>query len=196
MTTSWRAGYRDFVILDPANMRPIAAYNLTDNPLSNPDNRAELTGILLGLAQLKDEDGDKLSDYWEDQMHGERSGGQGDDLDGDRSDALIEYGLGSHSGDAGILPEVFPGTVSLGGESYHAVTFRRRLGAAGGLSYVVEFSRDGRSWSSSPADIIEFSQFNPYDGTGTEFTFFRTARPVGEEDRGLWRVRVLFPEDP
>ncbi|MCP5117629.1 MAG: hypothetical protein GY953_42945 [bacterium] len=151
MTTAWSAAWRDFVILDPANMRPVAAYNLTDNPLSDPANRAELKAILLGIAELKDEDADKLSDYWEDEMHeGDRSAGLTDDRDQDNSDELLEYGLGSHAGKPGSLPITSPGTLTAGEEQFQAISFRKRLGASGGLEYIVEFSSDGIHWSSAP----------------------------------------------
>ena len=193
VTTSWGADYRDFLILDPANMQPIAAYNLTQNSLSDPENRAELTAILLGLAVLKDEDADKLSDYWEDEMfEGDRSGLPADDRDNDRGDALLEYSLGSHAANPASLPDPSMGSVMVGGEEFQTITFRQRLGAAGGLKYTVGFSRDAVHWSSAEGNVIELSRTNPYDGTGTEIVTFQVASPISENGRGFLRVRATI----
>ncbi|MGI9239968.1 MAG: hypothetical protein ACR2RV_04160, partial [Verrucomicrobiales bacterium] len=100
VTTEWGAGYRDFISLDPANEALPEAYSLTDNDLADPAKRAELKEILLGLAELKDEDADRLSDYWEVEMFdGDLSSGPSDERDGDGADGLIEYALGSDAND-------------------------------------------------------------------------------------------------
>ncbi len=194
VTANWGAGYRDFIFIDPANERLVDGYSLTDNDLADPANRAELKAILLGLAELKDEDDDKISDYWEDQMFdGDRSAGLSDDRDQDNSDGLLEYGLGSHAGDPASLPIMSTGFLTSGGEQYQAISFRSRLGTAGGLEYTVEFSRDGILWSSAPEDVVEYGRLNPYDGTGTEIVIFRAVRPASEQARGFLRVRVGMP---
>ena len=197
VTIAWEAQYRDFVILDPANEKPVAAYNLTANSLEDPANRAELKAILRGVAVLKDDDNDKLSDFWEDEVFdGDHSNNEAtDDRDSDSANELLEYGLGSDAGDPDSLPITRSGNVAVGEERFQAILFRRRLGAAGGLIYVVEFSRDLVSWSTSPTDVVEVESINPYDGTGTEIVLFRGTKPLpgAQGSRGYMRVRVICP---
>ena len=91
VTADWGAAWRDFVIIDPANGRPLAAYNLSNNSLDIAENYNELKGILTGLAALKDGDGDGLSDYWEEEMsEGDLSRDPADDYDRDRATVLLE----------------------------------------------------------------------------------------------------------
>lgn len=47
--TTWDVEWRDVVILDGAN-RPLAVYNLTDHPLSEATNYAELKALLESAA--------------------------------------------------------------------------------------------------------------------------------------------------
>lgn len=47
---AWAVTYRDVVVLDADNRR-IAAYNVTEHDLSNPDNYAELRQLLIDAAQ-------------------------------------------------------------------------------------------------------------------------------------------------
>ena len=185
VTTNWKAGYRDFVIIDPANERSVDAYNLTENPLSDPANREELKAILLGLAELRDTDGDKLSDFWEDEMFdGDLSSGPDDNRDQDNSTELLEYALGSHADDPASMPRLVTGSLLIGGDEFPTITFRRRLGASGGLVYAVELSTDLGVWSSAPADLIELIRINPYDGTGTEIVTYRTVRSMDALPQG------------
>lgn len=194
VTTAWGAGYRDFISLDPANEALPEAYSLTDNDLADPASRAELKEILRGLAVLKDEDADRLSDYWElETFDGDLSSGPSDERDGDASDGLIEYALGSHANDPASLPLTLQGDLESEGEQFQTVFFRQRLGKADGLVYTVEFSRDGKLWSSAPEDVIEISRMSIFDGTGTELVGFRVVRSIAEQGRGFLRVRVALP---
>ncbi|MFT4547507.1 MAG: hypothetical protein ACI9UA_002735 [Pseudoalteromonas tetraodonis] len=194
MTTAWGAGYRDFVMLDPANERPIAAYNLSIHSLSSAANRAELKSLLLGLAVLKDDDNDKLSDYWEDEVFdGDDSAGPEDDTDGDGGNERLEYALSSDPDSGASLPDTSLATMLVEGAEFQVIIFRRRLGVAGGLQYAVEFSRDGIGWSAAAEEVIEIASTNPYDGTGSEVVSVRVVRPISEQGRGLLRVRVTLP---
>jgi hypothetical protein len=87
------------------------------------------------------------------------------------------------------------GTLVLGEDQFSTITFRRRLGASGGLTYTVEFSEDLTSWSSEVEDVVEISRVNPYDGTGTEIVTFRIVRPISAltTGKGYLRVRADLP---
>ena len=194
VTADWGAAWRDFVILDPANGRPLAAYNLSSNSLDIVENYNELKAILTGLAALKDQDGDGLSDYYEEEMsEGDLSRDPTDDNDRDRATVLLEYGLGSRDDNPGDLPHLGTGIMAMGADRYHTISFRRRLGAAGGLGYAVEFDRDLSDWTGNPGDIVEVDRMNPYDGTGTEIVTVRSVQPISAGDSGQLRVRVTAP---
>lgn len=173
----WNPTFRDVVILDPANERPVAAFNLTDLPLSVEANRTALKNLLLSVATLADSDGDLLCDYWEDTMFaGDRSPGRTDDWDRDHSPTLLEYVHGSHPNQPASQPRFTTDVVEVDGLHYPSVTFRRRLGAAGGLVTTVELSETLDSWVSGQEHLVEFARINPYDGTGTEIVTYRAAQ--------------------
>ena len=68
------------------------------------------------------------------------------------------------------------------------------LGAAAGLSYVLESGETPDSLLVDPTEIVEVNRVNPYDGTGTELVTYRFARPVSAEGgRGFFRVRPTLP---
>jgi len=46
---AWQVQYRDVVILDADNVQ-VAVYNLTDHPLDDPANYAELKALLIATA--------------------------------------------------------------------------------------------------------------------------------------------------
>ena len=50
--TTWEVTYRDVVVLDGANRR-VAVYNLTEHPLSDPANYAELKALLESAAAAR-----------------------------------------------------------------------------------------------------------------------------------------------
>ena len=195
VTTSWQAAYRDFVILDPANAQPMAAYNLSLNPLELSDNYQELKAILLDLAVLRDGDTDGVSDYWEEEVfNGSVVPMPTDDGDGDQADALLEYAFASSDDDPASLPLIDAGILTAGEDQFHTVSFRRRLGASGGLSYVLEIGSDLSGWAAATAgELIEVGVVNPYDGTGTEIVTLRSALPITSMPAGQIRVRVELP---
>jgi len=140
---SWAPVYRDVVILNPVNETPVAAFNLSTYDLAIEANRTQLKALLLSVAELEDADGDKLSDFWEDEMFdGDRSSGPNDNTDGDSSIEVVEYALGSHAGDPASLPQQSVGIQEDGGDQYPTITFRRRLGAAGGAELHRRDERD------------------------------------------------------
>lgn len=185
----WGAAYRDVVILDAWN-RPIdPPFNLTVNDLSREKNRDLLKQRLREAAVFVDTDGDGLGDDWEDRFLGGLDHGALDDPDGDGETALLEFALGTpplagrRSGpdiaakSAEGSPEVF-------------LSYRRRLGLAGGLQYVLERKEDDHGWVPADDDFRLVAVTNPYDGTGTEVVFRRT-RP-GAPSSGLLRLRVTI----
>lgn len=191
-TLSWNALYRDVVILDPANARPVAAFNLSTYDLAQEANRTALKALLLTVAELEDADGDNLSDFWEEAMFGgDDSPGPTGNTDGDRSSNLMEYAHGSHAGDPGSQPSFTTGLVDHDGNRHSTITFRRRLGYAGGLRCIVEMSETLRTWSGGPSAVVEVGRVNPYDGTGTEIVTYRTVTAVPRH-RYL-RVRCILP---
>ncbi|MBP34839.1 MAG: hypothetical protein CMP31_04220 [Roseibacillus sp.] len=192
---SWSPVFRDVIILNPANERPIAAFNLTTYNLALEVNRTQLKALLLSIAELEDADGDSLSDFWEDEMFGgDYSPGPLDDTDGDSSVEMIEYALGAHSGERGSQPHFTTALLEDRGDQHFSITFRRRLGSAGGLRSVVEMSEALGTWSSGPDAMVEVSRVNPYDGTGTEFVTYRTIRTVSAlPGHRFFRVRCNLP---
>ncbi len=51
-TAAWGAAYRDVIVLDGEN-HIVAAFNLTTNDLSNPDNYAALEALLVETATAR-----------------------------------------------------------------------------------------------------------------------------------------------
>lgn len=191
----WGANYRDVIILDPANERPVAAFSLNTYDLRDDANRTLLKDVLLGVAQLADQDDDKLSDFWEREMFsGQLSEEPSGDKDSDSAISLSEYAHGSHANSPASLPAFKTGILEVAGQRYLSITFRRRLGAAGGLHYIVEYSGDLKTWESGPAAAVEAGSSNPYDGTGTEIVTYRSVSPITSfAPPGFLRVRCTLP---
>lgn len=199
----WDAHLRDLIILNPANEpvdttalnpKPDIApnLNLTIFDLADAGNRAALKALLLSAATLRDADGDGLCDYWEDaEFGGDRSTGPDDDPDRDGASTLLEYAHGSDPADPASRPALEGGLTSRGGARHLQVSFRRRLGAAGGLHYAVEAGDTLDAWAGGPTQVIEVSRINPYDGTGTEMVTFRAVQEVST--REFLRVTCTLP---
>lgn len=190
--SSWNAFLRDVVILDPVNAQPVAAFNLQAHDLAEEANRNDLKALLRSAAELKDEDEDGLCDFWEDaQFGGDRSSGPADNPDRDGAINLLEYAHGSDPGDAASQPQL-PSGLTANGESRHLfLTFRQRLGAAGGLQYIVEAGDTLDAWAGGPTKVVEVSRVNPYDGTGTEIVTVRTVQALST--REFLRVQCTLP---
>jgi hypothetical protein len=185
------AAYRDVIILDAWN-RPVGPrFNLTTYDLASPVNQGVMKELLRMAAVMVDADEDGVADDWEEIYLGGLGSSPGSDTDEDGEDCLLEYGFGSHPGERGGLPQITTGTVEVDGEKRFSVSFRRRLGTAGGLSYVLESSALGESWSDGWASFEIFEVENPYDGTGTEIV---TVVATGEVAEGaLYRLRIVLP---
>ena len=190
------AEYRDVIILDPANEQPVAAFNLSVNDLRVDTTRNRLEIILRNVATLKDEDEDKLSDFWEDEAFGSTDTSKPlSNGDGDRAIDLLEYAHASDPTTPRSVPDLEYGEEEIDGQRYLTVTFRRRLGLAGGLDYVVEFSWRLQDWMSGLTEVEEYSVVNPYDGTGTEIVTYRARTAMDEAKRqGFLRVRCVLPD--
>jgi hypothetical protein len=188
-TTDWRVPvpsrpqqevqYRDAIILDENN-EFAAVQNLTDLPLTIAANRAAFTALLQQVAASDDGDADGLPDGWEADVFGDLAAGP-DTACPSGAPALLAYAFGQDpqrltAGDAAVQSVgVAPGP----GGFHLALTFRARLGLAGGeLAYAPAVSSDGQSWSADPAGWVEVGRTDPYDGTGCELVTVRTAEPV------------------
>ena len=190
---AYAAEYREVVILDPWNRKLVLSrpFNLTEFDLASEVNRGVLKELLRLTAQMTDSDEDGVADDWEERFLGGLDGGVGSDTDGDGGEFLLEYGLGSHPDDSGSLPTVTTGTAEVEGEDRFSISFRRRMGDAGGLKYWIEKSSDGENWSDASGSFSENSVENPYDGTGTEIVTIVSSGEVTES--ALYRVRVVLP---
>jgi hypothetical protein len=176
------ATYRDVVILDALN-RPIdPPFNLTANDLANEATREALKARLRQAAVIIDTDGDKIGDDWEERY---RSGlGEG------AEENLLEYALGAPPNGNGRTNTPSTGTKFVDGEAVQFVTFRRRLGSAGGLNCVLQWSENGEIWGDARERFEMTGVENLYDGTGTELVKFEAKTPA--ERKGLLRVKVGF----
>lgn len=183
----WAASYRDVIILDSLNLRVDPPFNLSANSLSIADNRDALKAKLRGLAEYIDSDNDGLGDDWEELLLGDLSSGSDDDPDGDQRENFLEYAFGSRPDSASGLEMLTPSTSWNESAQLLSLSFRRRLGAGGGLTYEVEQSENGTDWNELDVDFTTLEAENPYDGTGTEKVTVR----IPESDRGaFFRVRL------
>lgn len=189
--TTFGAAYRDVVILDAWN-RPIdPPFNLTSNDLGNESTREIFKNRLRQAGVLVDSDGDKIGDDWEERyLTGLGEGPEGDpDKDGEAN--LLEYALGSRPDQNSSRGHLSTGAELVEGGMRQYITFRRRLGATGGLNYLLQWSEDGELWTDAGERFELVEATNPYDGTGTEVVKFRATS--GEPKAGLFRIKVTFP---
>lgn len=186
----WEPQYRDLFILNPRH-ELVGVFNLTIHNLGVESERSELKRLLRDAAKLVDTDHDGLSDVWEEDPRfgvGDLSATPSTDRDGDSATDFSEYAFGSRASDASSIPTTVIGVVEIEGERYPTITFQRRLGRAGGLSYHVEFSSSLEHWVSGPGVVVEVRTLNRFDGTAT--VTFRTAQPVSRlHGGGFLRVR-------
>ena len=183
----WAAAYRDVIILDPLNRRVDPPFNLVANSLSIADNREALKAMLRGLAEHVDSDNDGLDDNWEELFLGDLASGSADDPDGDRRENFLEYAFGSSPDSASGLAMLTPSISWNENVQLLLLSFRRRLGAGGGLTYEVEQSQNGNDWEGLDVDFTTLEADNLYDGTGTEKVTVRIPESGGG---AFFRVRV------
>lgn len=194
----FEAVYRDVIILDAWN-RPVGPrLNLTQfidvNGLGHPAVRGAMMELLRMAAEMVDEDEDGIADDWEDRYLGGLADGPLMDSDLDDETNLLEYGLGSHPGEKNSGPRISTGIKEVEGETRFFLSFRRRMGAAGDLRYVLERSDSGEIWEEA-GEVLQLDDIeNPYDGTGTEIVTFVGAGEA--EDGFLYRVRVDLSGNP
>jgi hypothetical protein len=192
--SSWSPNYRDVVILDAQN-EIVAYFNLTTNDLGSTENAFALKALLLETAEFDDSDLDGIGDDWEEIVLG-ADGSTDGDADGDQASDFAEYVHGSDGGDSGSRPVITPAIQTvIEGDRYLTVTFRRRLGTAGGLMYTVEQSDAQGNWTSYNVSTVERMRSNPYDGTGTIDVTCRLPMIVPDDAKSesLVRVRVNRP---
>lgn len=185
----WEATYRDVVILDPLNRSANLTYNLTSNNLGQAANREELKRRLRLMAQWRDEDQDGLADDWEERYVGNLEVAPDDRVGGERSnEVFLNYAFGLPAGSSAFTGPQLRVTRDGTGQAFCHLTYRRRLGTAGGLVYEVQgFNLEGAWEESSLAWTIEKTQ-ETWDGTGTELVTL--AAPVEGSGSGLFRVAV------
>ncbi len=171
----WKVSYRDAIILDPLNQRLGEPFNLSDNDLALESARDFLKGQIRAAAEFIDRDNDGVGDDWEDRFFGTLTNGNDSDTDEDQADLFWEYAAGSRPNSGGSLPMVTLRSVEDGGEDALLLTFRRRVGSAGGLSYEIEARQDDGSWVGA-GSLFSLDQVIPiFDGTGTEIVVFRAS---------------------
>lgn len=189
---AWSPSYRDVVIVNARNEQ-VASYNLSTYDLAVEANREELKDLLLSTAQLEDGDRDGVADDWEAYHFGSTSPTQGGDLDGDRVPAFSEYAFGSDPTDPASQGKPTVAIEMVQGAPHLTITFRRRIGQAGGLHYLLEEGNDLDEWTSRELAAAELRSMNPYDGTGTEIVTCRSTTPIGADGATTFlRVRASF----
>jgi len=192
---AWGVNYRDLVFVDPWNRKVISGRTINLDPdkdnLEFADNRDLVKETLRQLAMMTDADDDGIADDWEERYYAGLAQGSKSDTDGDGEDLLLEYGLGSHPGESVSLPMLAAGIKDVEGEKRFSLSFRRRLGTAGGLSYLLESRDSSGEWADVGASFDLGEPENPYDGTGTEIVTFVATGEVGEGT--LYRVRLMLP---
>ncbi|MDB4438016.1 hypothetical protein N9195_00345 [bacterium] len=185
---SWGATYRDVIILD-ASSRPLdPPFNLTVNDLSAPAAREALKQRLRDAAEFVDSDGDGLGDDWEERHFGHLLSGSSDDQDNDEESNFFEYALGSEPDFSTDRGTIIPGVMTIEGEKFFSLEFRRRLGLAGGLTYEILGSETGGDWKVVDGGFTLSKSENPYDGTGTENLTW--VMPVEGNEMSLFRLKI------
>lgn len=154
----WGVVYRDVRILDSSN-RLAAVFNLTEKPISDPANKAELKALLLSLASAYDADGDRLPDHWEQASLGTLGQGPNDDPDGDQASNMIELLLGSDPLDRASRPQA---RQWINEASRFTIVFPRWGGRLG--NYTLGSSLDLQTWGGD--SVLILSERNLVDGTG------------------------------
>jgi hypothetical protein len=189
--SAWAAEYRDVIILDAWNRPVDPRFNLTTFDLATEVNREVLKELLRRAAVMVDSDEDRIGDDWEERYLGGLGENADSDTDQDHDENLLEYALGSRPDEKSSMPVLATGMVTVDDDDRFFVSFRRRLGAAGGLKYFLERSGTGDVWTDASESMSLSEAENPYDGTATELvTYVVTNASSGS----LFRVRVGFNE--
>ncbi len=190
VAVSWGANYRDVVILDAWNRPLDPPFNLTALDLANKANREALKTRLRQAAVLVDADNDGIGDDWEERHFTTLDRNGESDPDKDRENNLMEYACGSGPENGGSVPLFSTMMVASEQGSFFSMSFRRRLGVAGGLKYRLEWSEGGRVWTDASGAMTLSQIENPYDGTGTEVVTYTFVNPSG--GTAVFRVQVGF----
>lgn len=188
--SSWGAEYRDVIILDAWNRPVEPRFNLTTYDLASEVNRGVLKELLRRAAVMVDVDDDGIGDDWEERYFSGLTESPTDDRDMDGGDHFLEYALGSRPNQAASLPTITTGTMMVDDLALTYLKFRRRLGAAKGLTYIPESSQSGDVWINASDRWTLSERTNPYDGTGTEIVTYVLSNPG--ETSGLFRIKVGF----
>jgi hypothetical protein len=183
--------WRDAVILDENN-EFYAVQNLTEETLSNGDDRAKLKSILLAAATITDTDIDGIPDRWEFQNLGGVDNGATARLSTGQT-ALVAYATSQSPIDFRRERNVLVSVIKEGNQRYLEMEYRRRLGGEGKrLVYQPQLSTDGEPWTSDSESWSEISAINPWDGSGTEIVRVRTPAPESASMM-LGRIKVESP---
>jgi hypothetical protein len=186
--------YRDVWILDSQN-RLFGVFNLTENDLSDADNRETLKQMFLSAASAPDTDADQLPDDWEQRFFGTAGAMAVEDADGDGASNFAEYAFGTDPKNPKSGALVRTALTSSAGQSFFSLTFRRRAGSI--LDYFVETSSDLEHWTASTTEVaVKRQPKNLYDGTGTSEVTYGLVNPVSQSQHKFVRVRAVPRKRP
>jgi hypothetical protein len=186
--TRWGAAKDDLRIVDSLN-RPWTNYSLIQHDLTLAENREALKQLFLAPAKVVDADRDGLPDDWEYHYFGSLAADRHGDPDGDGFDNLAEFAFGT---DPNVASSPLRASlVSVGSQSFLAVTFRRRAGAF--VDYVVEASPSLLEWNVTPVPVVALrAPRNLFDGTGTLEAAYRLTEPFAGQATRFLRVRAVL----
>jgi hypothetical protein len=183
----WKVTYRDVIILDPLNRMTGLTLNLTRNNLADLSQREELKKRLRKVAEFQDQDQDGLGDDWEERHFGGLGAVPTDDAQNGQGDLFLSYALGLTPGIPGT-PAVGTSIEGEGNGRFFEITYRRRLGMAGGLRYEWQSWGPGEGWQ-GVGEGWSVHEVRPiWDGTGTEIVVLRS--PVETSGARILRVEV------
>lgn len=174
--SSFGAGYRDTVILNPLNGK-IETVNLTTYNLTVPANREMLKSKLIAAATPADTDNDRIPDYWEEWAYGNLSH-TGSTPGGGGLDTLLHYGHCCPAPAAGLIPGAPELRFVTTGEGIAlSLRWTRRRGTAFGMTFTPEFSNDLNTWTVNNPGYEDYSSRILYDGSGGELIEWRSTVP-------------------
>jgi hypothetical protein len=181
----WKVVFRDVRILDASN-RLFGVYNLTEHDLSFSENRDALKSMLVAAAMITDADADGLPDHWEQKYFGNLGAKATDDPDGDGFTNLMEFAWGTDPTDAKSKPGLDFGITR---DGRFNVGYYRWSG--GVFKYLMEASKDFRTWDGTAASVRFGPPANLHDGTGRARMVFYTAKSPKVELLNFLRVKAI-----
>jgi hypothetical protein len=181
----WKVTFRDVRVLDASN-RLFGVYNLTQHDLSFVENRDALKSMLIAAAFITDADADGLPDHWELKYFGNLAAKPTDDPDGDGFTNLMEFAWGADPTDPKSKPGLDFGITR---DGRFNVGYYRWSG--GVFKYLMEASKDCRTWDGSAASVRYGPPANLYDGTGRARVVFYTAKSPKTELLNFLRVKAI-----